>query len=63
MRILVYVQRPFGSQPIVGGTSFGNYYVDNSVSGKLGANLKLGTVEDLSGDGNEDIIPGDEIEF
>ncbi|MBR7157467.1 MAG: Omp28-related outer membrane protein, partial [Bacteroidales bacterium] len=63
MRILVYVQRPYGSQSIIDGKYYGNYYVDNSISGKLGAEFKLEMIEDLSGGGNEDIIPDDDIDF
>jgi hypothetical protein len=33
------------------------------VSGKVGSNVKLATIEDVSGSENEDIVPGDEIEF
>ena len=63
MRILVYVQRPYGGQSIIDGKYYGNYYVDNSISGKLGAEFKLEMIEDLSGGGNEDIIPDDDIDF
>ena len=62
MRILVYVQRPYGGQSIIDGKYYGNYYVDNSISGKLGAEFKLEMIEDLSGGGNEDIIPDDDID-
>ena len=34
MTVLVYVQRAYGSLPVV-GTNYGGYFVDNAVSGKL----------------------------
>ena len=63
MRIVVYVQRPFGQQQVLADTNYEGYYVDNCVSGKVGSNVKLATIEDVSGSENEDIVPGDEIEF
>ena len=63
MRVLVYVQRPYGNQSLIDNTSYGDYYVDNSVSGKLGSDLKLGLIENLSGGGNEDILPDEDIDF
>ena len=63
MRIMVYVQRPFGQQKVLADTNYNGYYVDNCASGKLGTNLRLATIENASGNGNEDIRPGDEIEF
>jgi len=63
MRIVVYVQRPFGQQKVLADTNYNGYYVDNCASGKLGTNLRLATIENASGNGNEDIRPGDEIEF
>lgn len=63
MRIVVYVQRPFGQQKVLADSNYNGYYVDNCASGKLGTNLRLATIENASGNENEDIIPGDEIEF
>lgn len=63
MRIVVYVQRPFGNQTVLSDDYFDGYYVDNCASGKVGTNLRLATIENASGNGNEDIRPGDEIEF
>lgn len=59
MRILVYVQRPYGNQPVV-GSNYGDYYVDNCVSGKIGSKLNVAVSGGGAG-GNEDIVPGDEI--
>lgn len=63
MRIVAYVQRPFGNQPLIHNKMYGDYYVDNCVSCKVGGNLKLATIEGASGKGNEDIIPGEDIDF
>lgn len=63
MRILVYVQRPYESQPDMEGKRYGSYYVDNCVSGKLGADMQLVLCKNISGGGNEDIIPKEDIGF
>lgn len=63
MRIVVYVQRPYGKQESIYDYENRGYYVDNCASGKLGANLKLATEEETSGDGNEDIVTGEDINF
>ena len=56
LRILVYVQRAYGSQPVVSSGDYGGYYVDNCASAKAGTSLDLVTVEDMEdiGGGNED---------
>lgn len=56
LRILVYVQRAYGSQPVVSSGDYGGYYVDNCASSKAGTSLDLVTVEDMDnvGGGNED---------
>jgi hypothetical protein len=36
LEILVYVQRPFGSQPVIQSGNYGDYYVDNCVSLPVG---------------------------
>ena len=48
---------------MIDNTSYGDYYVDNSVSGKLGSDLKLVLIENLWGGGNEDILPDEDIDF
>lgn len=45
LRILVYVHRAYGSQPVVSSGDYGDYYIDNCVSGKAGENLDLVTVD------------------
>lgn len=56
LRILVYVHRAYGSQPVISSGDYGEYYIDNCASGKAGASLELITVEDMDnvGGGNED---------
>ena len=68
MRVLVYVQRAFGSYPVIQSGRFGNYFVDNSADVALGERLKL-ALEGSSGGGgggggnNEGIEPGDDIDM
>ena len=45
LRILVYVQREYGSQPVISSDEYGNYYIDNSLSEKVGVEAKLKFVE------------------
>lgn len=61
MRVVVYVQRPYGNQQSIFDYENGGYYVDNCASGKLGSNLKLATIENASSNGNEDIVSGEDI--
>jgi thiol-disulfide isomerase/thioredoxin len=67
MRVLVYVQRAFGSLPVIQSGSYGGYYVDNSADVPLGENLKLalegggGGGSSSGGGNNEGIVPGDDI--
>lgn len=37
LEILVYVQRPFGSQPVIHSGNYGNFYVDNCAALPVGA--------------------------
>lgn len=72
VRVLAYLQKPFGSQPVIQGGSYGDYYVDNCATATLGATLKVALVggsgggdhpdEGTGGDGNEGITPGDDID-
>ena len=36
LEILVYVQRPFGTQPVIQSANYGDYYVDNCMSCAVG---------------------------
>ncbi len=40
-RIVVYVQRKFGNQTVIQSGSYGDYYIDNVASCKLGENVLL----------------------
>ena len=62
MKILVIVQRHFGSQRILADGDYGGYYVDNCASGKAGANLKPALGGDAGG-GNEDYNNGNPINW
>ncbi len=41
MRLVVYVQRQFGSQKRIQSGSYGDYYIDNCASGKVGTTVEL----------------------
>lgn len=45
LRILVYVQREYGSQSVVASDNYGEYYVDNSLSEKVGVKAELKFVD------------------
>ncbi len=72
IRVLAYIHKPFGSQPVIQGGNYGDYYVDNCASALLGATHKVALVggtgggddpgEGTGGDGNEGITPGDDID-
>lgn len=62
MRILVFIQRPFGTQNRIQSKEYGNYYVDNAVSARIGETHVLQLVESSKG-GNESIVPGEDIEM
>ena len=61
LRILVYVQREFGTQTVLQtSSSYGSYYVDNSASGVAGGSLAP-TVAGQANGGNEGIGNGGDI--
>ena len=41
LRVLVYIQREFGDQPVIASGNYGGYYVDNAASVKAGSTLEL----------------------
>ena len=41
LEVLVYVQRPFGSQTVSSSGNYGGYYVDNSRSAAVGTTAEL----------------------
>ena len=70
MRVFVYIQREFGSYPVIqSSSSYGNYFIDNCATVDLGGSLKLaleggsGGGGGGEGDGNEGITPGDDIDM
>lgn len=65
LRILVYVHRAYGSQPVISSGDYGDYYIDNCASGKAGTDLDLMTLEDMDnvGGGNEDFGNDDRHEW
>ena len=63
LKIVVYIQRSFGSSSrIQDNRSYGNYYMDNCVSGKAGESIPLAFKSDGSG-GTEGIGDGGEIKW
>ena len=64
-RVLVYIQRKFGSQRVVQTSGYGEWYVDNCVSGRAGNSVPLALDSDGAEylGGNEDITPGSDINF
>lgn len=63
LRILVYVQRAYGSQAVISSGDYGEYYIDNCASGKAGENLDLMLLVDTVGGGNEDFGNDDRYEW
>lgn len=73
VRVLAYIQKPFGSQPVIQGGDYGDYYVDNCATAFLGATRKVALIggtgggdqpgEEGGGDGNEGITPGEDIDI
>ncbi len=64
MRVLVYIQRTFGSDPVYQSGSYGDYFVDNVGTAPVGGYLKLALESGGGGAGggdNEGITPGDDI--
>ncbi len=41
MRVVVYIQRAFGSQTRLQDGQYGDYYIDNCISGKVGSTVDL----------------------
>jgi len=72
MRVMVIIQRTYGSYPKKQNGSFGDYFIDNCATVELGGSLKLalegapsggGGGEGNTGDDNEGIIPGGDIDM
>ena len=63
MKILAYVQMPFGSSPRKQSANYGDYYVDNSVVVPFGETLSLQMAGSVSGGQGEGIWAGDDIDM
>lgn len=72
MRVLVYIQRAFGSYPKKQSGNFGYYFIDNCATVELGGTIGLdleggigggGSGGEGSGDDNEGITPGGDIDM
>ena len=61
LRILVYVLKQYGSQPIIRTANYGDYYVDNATSAPLGTTKDLIFIDGSAYGGNEDTKDGGEI--
>ena len=62
LRILVYVQRAYGSLPKISSSDYPDYFVDNCAAGIAGDTLYPGFSVEFSG-GNEDVTGGDPIHW
>ena len=61
LRILVYVLKQYGSQPIIRTANYGDYYVDNATSAAIGTAKDLIFADGSTYGGNEDTKDGGEI--
>lgn len=61
LRVLVYVLKQYGSQPIIRTANYGDYYVDNATSAAIGTTKDLIFADGSTYGGNEDTKDGGEI--
>lgn len=61
LKILVYVLKQYGSQPIIRTANYGDYYVDNATSAAIGTTQDLVFSDGTVYGGNEDTKDGGEI--
>lgn len=61
LKILVYVLKQYGSQPIIRTADYGDYYVDNATSAAIGTTKDLIFADGSTYGGNEDTKDGGEI--
>ena len=61
LRILVYILKQYGSQPIIRTANYGDYYVDNATSAAIGTTKNLIFIDGSTYGGNEDTKDGGEI--
>ena len=62
LRILVYVQRAYGSLSKIESSDYDSYFVDNCASGKAGGTMRPAVISEADG-GNEDFIDGKPINW
>ena len=62
LKILVYIQRAYGSQTVIRSGSYSDYYVDNCAVGKAGGKLSPAIGSEGEG-GNEDLGNGNPINW
>ena len=62
LRILVYVQRAYGSLSKIEASDYDGYFVDNCASGKAGGIMRPAVISEAGG-GNEDFIDGKPINW
>ncbi len=62
MRVVIFVERVFGNLPVVTTGSYGDYYVDNCASGKIGSSQSPAIIKDGNG-GTEDFENGEDINW
>ena len=62
LKLLVYVQRAFGSLPRLQDGSFGDFYVDNCVYAEVGRHLPPALVNEADGE-NENVIDGKPVNW
>ena len=61
LKILVYVLKQYGSQPIIRTADYGDYYVDNATSAAIGTTKDLIFADGSTYGSNEDTKDGGEI--
>ena len=62
LRVVIFVERVFGNLPVVTTGSYGDYYVDNCTSGKIGSSQSPALIKDGNG-GTEDFENGEDINW
>lgn len=62
MRVVIFVEKVFGDMPVVTTGVYGEYYVDNCISGKIGSSQSPAIIKGGNG-GTEDFGKGDDINW
>ncbi len=63
MSVVVFVQRPFGSRQVIQDGAYGDYYIDNCASGKVGTDLVLRFAGDVPTPEKDDRFDPDFLRF